>query len=104
MKPYTHWACFNCRKSFKYLQQAARLCTKCGEEMRDMGYYFEPPRQRDKKSWSIMKLIWESGYRFQTERAKAFIKSFILMSKRPRIEDVRDRINQVRRREQTDSE
>jgi len=67
--------------------------------MRDMGIYFEPPRRRAIKAWAIMRLLAENGYGFQSEGGKSFIEHFILGSKRPRIQDVIDRI--VERKQQT---
>jgi hypothetical protein len=57
--------------------------------MWDMGVYFEPPRRQAGKPWAIVQFLAESGYKFQTEGDVAYIKTFILGAKRPRIEDVR---------------
>ena len=65
--------------------------------MTDMGIYFEPPPSRAKKAWEIMELLSRSGYRFPTEGSKAFLDSFILMSKRPTLRSVRQRIEVVRK-------
>ena len=97
MSLYTHWACFDCRKSFHYLPatKQARIghqCPDCGKAMSDMGRYFEPPRMRARKAWAIMELLSRSGYRFATEGSKAFLGSFILMTKNPTLEGVRRRI------------
>src|SRR5438128_1282380 len=92
MSLYTHWACFDCRKSFHHLpleSEAKRTCPECGKAMWDMGVYFEPPRRQARKSWAIIQLLAEGGYKFQTEGDVAYIKTFILGSERPRIEDVR---------------
>jgi DNA-directed RNA polymerase subunit RPC12/RpoP len=91
---YTHWACFDCRKSFHNLpleSKAKRKCPECGKTMWDMGVYFEPPRHQARKSWAIAQLLAESGYQFQTEGSVAYIKTFILGAS-PRIEDVRRNI------------
>jgi hypothetical protein len=102
MSLYTHWACFDCRKSFHKLppsgsESEARGCPECSKEMCDMGVYFEPPRKQAKKSWELARLLGESGYKFQTEGSVAYIKAFILGSKRPRIDDVRLNIESDRR-------
>ncbi|NEO85459.1 MAG: hypothetical protein F6J87_14610 [Spirulina sp. SIO3F2] len=95
MSLYTNWVCFNCRKRFRALPLnktdaiAERLCPECGRAMCDMGVYFEPPGKRAKKSWQIVQLLAENGYRFRTEGSVAYIKTFILCSKRPRLEDVK---------------
>jgi hypothetical protein len=57
--------------------------------MSDMGVYFEPPRRQAKKSWAIVELLAQSGYKFQTEGGVAYIKTFILGAECPRIEDVK---------------
>lgn len=69
MSLYTHWACFDCRKSFHYLPPAKggmngkRKCPECRKDMRDMGVYFEPPPSRAKKRWPIMELLSRSQKR-----------------------------------------
>lgn len=101
MSLYTHWACFDCRKSFHNLPQSqneiglieSRKCPDCEKSMHDMGIYFEPPRRQAKKQWSVMKLLAESGYRFQTEGSKAFIVHYILCSKNSSLKEVQNRIN-----------
>ena len=71
-----------------------RFCPDCGEQMRDMGIYFEPPRKQARKAWAIMRLLADNGYSFQREGDKSFIEHFILESKRPRIQDVVKKIEQ----------
>ena len=89
---YTHWVCFDCRKSFHNLpardttgrtESPKRKCPECGEEMRDMGVYFEPPRRQAKKAWAVARLLAENGYRFQTEGAVDYIRAYIMGGKRP---------------------
>ena len=42
----THWACFDCRKSFaKEGSETLRKCSDCARPMTDMGPYFELPRK-----------------------------------------------------------
>jgi DNA-directed RNA polymerase subunit RPC12/RpoP len=100
MSLYTHWACFECRKSFHNTplpdseKRNGRRCPDCGEQMRDMGIYFEPPRRQARKAWAIMRLLAESGYSFQREGDKSYIEHFILESKRPRTQDVIKKIEQ----------
>jgi hypothetical protein len=106
MSLYTHWACFDCRKSFHHLpaekarSRAQRKCSECGEAMRDMGVYFEPPPRRAKRAWAVMELLSRSGYRFQTEGSKAFIDTFILTTKRPTLEGVRRGIELRKQRDE----
>ena len=99
MAKFTHWVCFECRKSFGNFPNAeqSRKCLECKKLMADMGIYFEPPRRQAKKAWAVMQLLAENGYKFQTEGNKAFIEWEILASKRPRIEDVKQRIEQDKR-------
>ena len=66
--------------------------------MRDMGIYFEPPRRQARKAWAIMRLLAENGYTFQSEGGKALIERFLLGTKRPRIQDVVERIEQEKQR------
>src|SRR5262245_33654904 len=104
MSLYTHWACFDCRKSFHNVPSLEpeegknRRCPDCGKQMLDMGIYFEPPRRQARKAWAIMRLLAENGYTFQSEGSKAFISGFLLETKRPRIQDVVERIEQEKQR------
>ncbi len=95
---FTHWACFDCRKSFsKETSASARKCPECANRMTDMGAYFEPPRKLSKKRWEIMKILAEHGYRFNTKDSKIFIESRILQVKNPRPIDVIERIEALKR-------
>jgi hypothetical protein len=90
---YTHWACFDCRKSFAKDESAtARKCPECAKEMTDMGAYFEPPRKLNARRWQVMKTLAEHGYRFGTKDAKVFIQNRLLQVKNPRLADVVERI------------
>ena len=89
----THWACFDCRKSFsKELNETPRKCPECARPMTDMGAYFEPPRKLNKKRWAVMKVLADYGYKFQSEDSKYYIQSRILQAKNPRVADVIERI------------
>ena len=96
MSRYTHWACFNCRKSFQYPPRAkvqvARKCAECEGTLEDMGVYFEPPGKRAKKAWQIMELLWMNGYRFASEGSKAYVDAFILKGAGNRVDEIRRRI------------
>ena len=105
MSLYTHWACFDCRKSFHYPPAtketlANRKCPECQKTMCDMGIYFEPPSSRARKAWAIMELLSRSGYRFPTEGSKAYIESFILTTKRPTLEGVQRRIEILKQQDE----
>lgn len=113
MSLYTHWVCFDCRKSFHRPpvgeEELERKCPECQKAMIDMGIYFEPPRRQAKRAWEIVRLLSENGYRFQDEGDKAYIDTFILggwdnrikavsefpkkpYNKRPRKEEIRQGI------------
>ncbi len=91
---FTHWACFDCRKSFakEPLSEGARKCPECAKPMIDMGAYFEPPRKLNKKRWAVMKILADYGYKFQSEESKFYIQGRILQAKNPRAADVIERI------------
>ncbi len=96
---YTHWACFECRKSFsKEASDIPRKCPECAQPMIDMGPYFEPPRKAAVKRWHVMKVLADNGLRFNSKDAKVFIKDRILMVKNPRVADVVERIENERYR------
>ena len=97
---YTHWACFDCRKSFSKDESATpRKCPECAELMTDMGAFFEPPRKLNAKRWQVMKVLAEYGYRFTTRDAKVFIQTRILQAKNPRVADVIERIEELKRKQ-----
>ena len=97
---FTHWACFDCRKSFakEPLDEGARKCPECAKLMIDMGAYFEPPRKLSKKRWAVMKILADYGYKFQSEESKIWIQNRILQIKNPRAADVIERIELEKRR------
>ncbi len=101
---FTHWACFDCRKSFaKDESDAPRKCPECAKLMIDMGAYFEPPRKLNKKRWEVMKVLADYGYKFNTEDSKIYIQNRILQVKNPRVTDVIDRIKLEKQRKQKES-
>ncbi len=90
---YTHWTCFDCRKSFsKDKSDAPRKCPECAKPMTDMGAYFEPPRKLNKKRWAVMKVLADYGYKFNTKDSRIYIQNRILQAKSPRLADVIERI------------
>jgi hypothetical protein len=96
---FTHWACFNCRKSFaKDVSAEPRKCPECTNAMIDMGPFFEPPRKLNKKRWALMKLLADHGYRFNTRDRKLVIENRILQVKNPRFADVIERIEEETRK------
>ncbi len=97
----THWACFNCRKSFaKEASESPRKCPECAKAMIDMGAYFEPPRRLSEKRWAVMKVLADYGYRFNTKDSKIYIQNRILQAKNPRLADVIERIELEKQRKQ----
>ena len=96
---YTHWACFDCRKSFsKELSETPRKCPHCTLPMTDMGPYFEPPRKAAVKRWQVIKVVADAGFRFNSKDAKTFIENRILVVKNPRLADVMERMEEERGR------
>lgn len=96
---FTHWACFECRKSFaKEMSATPRKCPQCARPMTDMGAYFEPPRKLNKKRWEVMKVLADNEFRFNTKDSKIFIQNRILQAKNPRIADVVERIESEKSR------
>lgn len=97
---FTHWACFDCRKSFakEPLNEGARKCPECAKEMIDMGAYFAPPRKLNKKRWAVMKVLADYGCKFNTKAAQIYIQNRILQAKNPRVADVIERAELERQR------
>lgn len=91
---FTHWTCFDCRKSFakEPLTEGARKCPECAQPMTDMGAYFEPPRKLNVKRWTVMKVLADYGYKFNTKDSQIYIQNRILQAKNPRVADVIERI------------
>jgi hypothetical protein len=101
---FTHWACFDCRKSFaKEASETSRKCPECAKPMTDMGAYFEPPRRLSIKRWAVMKVLAEYDYRFNTKDSQIYIQNRILQVKNPRVVDVVERIKLEKQRKQKES-
>jgi hypothetical protein len=101
---FTHWACFDCRKSFaKDESGMPRKCPECAKPMIDMGAYFEPPRRLSRKRWEVMKILADYDYKFNTKDSKVFIQNRILQAKNPRVADVIERIELEKQRKQKES-
>ncbi len=97
---FTHWACFDCRKSFAKDESAnARKCPECAKSMTDMGAFFEPPRKLNKKRWEVMKVLADYDYKFNTKDSFVYIQNRILQAKNPRISNVIERIELEKQRE-----
>jgi len=97
---FTHWACFDCRKSFAKEESAsARKCPECAKLMTDMGAFFEPPRKLNVKRWAVMKVLADAGYRFNTKDSQIYIQNRILQAKNPRVADVIERIKEHKQKQ-----
>lgn len=77
-----HFACFACRKTFKYwqwepcdeiafntkqrLDHVPReiICPDCAKPMIDMGLDFKAPRKTDVTAWQILELLAQNGFTF----------------------------------------
>ena len=98
---FTHWACFDCRKSFAKDESAApRKCPECARPMTDMGAFFEPPRKLNKKRWAVMKVLADANYRFNTKETFVYIQNRILQAKNPRVAAVIERIKLEKQQKQ----
>jgi DNA-directed RNA polymerase subunit RPC12/RpoP len=63
----SHYACFNCRKSFKQdplNESLPHTCAECSAELHDMGRNFRPPRKSDKNAWEVARRLYGAGFRF----------------------------------------
>lgn len=79
-----HFACFDCRKAFKYWQstevdrktfegrQKRRhiprqiVCPECSQPMVDMGLDFKAPPSSDTHAWRILAALYEHGFTFHS--------------------------------------
>ena len=79
-----HFACFDCRKTFKYWQweetdevtfysrQKLRhvpreiVCPECSKPMADMGLDFKSPPMNDIQAWEILRALYEHGFTFHS--------------------------------------
>jgi hypothetical protein len=79
-----HFACFECRKAFKYWQWGVTsekefnhkqqlkyvpreiTCPDCKKPMVDMGLDFKAPPKNDADAWEIMRALSEHGFDFHS--------------------------------------
>jgi hypothetical protein len=71
-----HFACFECRKTFKRRLAAdvegttdftiAAKCPQCGNLMADMGLDFESPQMNDLKAWKYIETLFIVGITFHS--------------------------------------
>jgi hypothetical protein len=59
------FACFGCRKSFKYPPRAeGRFCPQCRKPLEMLSRKFSAPRSRDFMQWQKVELLVSHGFRF----------------------------------------
>jgi len=72
-----HYACFNCRKTFKRRlmwdirrddksEETPGKCPQCQQPMVNIGKDFEAPKQTDIKAWSHIKTLYTVGITFHS--------------------------------------
>lgn len=72
-----HYACFNCRKTFKRkllwdineddkAKEIEAKCPQCDQLMADMGLDFASPKKNDTKQWSHIKDLYSVGITFHS--------------------------------------
>ncbi|RYY33419.1 MAG: hypothetical protein EOP46_16490 [Sphingobacteriaceae bacterium] len=71
-----HYACFNCRKTFKRRlwidirkgdeNEKEAKCPECAQLMANMGKDFESPKKDDVKAWAHIKNLYSVGIAFQS--------------------------------------
>lgn len=77
-----HFACFNCRKAYKwsyttagclyykaemleyYLRARKVVCPQCAKPMVAMGKNFKAPKQTNKKQWEKVRLLYQNGFAY----------------------------------------
>lgn len=62
--------CLKCRTSYSkgndYENQTESNCPHCSTKMILVNQKFKPPKKSDTKSWKMVKLLVENGFKFQT--------------------------------------
>src|ERR1044072_9069409 len=59
------FACFGCRKSFKYPPRSeGRLCPQCRKPLEMLSRKFAAPKSRDLAQWQKIELLVAHGFRF----------------------------------------
>lgn len=75
-----HYACFDCRKTFKRRllwdvnrdkvinneEERPSKCPECGQLMANMGKDFESPKKQDLITWSHIKSLYQVGITFHS--------------------------------------
>lgn len=72
--PYkSHYACFNCRKSFKFrfendvveTKERNFLCPNCQNQTVSMGWCLEIPRQQNVRQWKRLEILAKNKIYFR---------------------------------------
>ena len=77
IKYKSHYACFECRKTFKRrllcdiedkdgLESNEAKCPQCGNLMANMGKDFEAPKKSDVKEWEHIRRLYSVGITFHS--------------------------------------
>ena len=63
-----HFACFECRKSFKKKHWLAirSVCPECAGKLQSMGPDFKAPKRNDIEQWQKVKLLADNGIYFHS--------------------------------------
>jgi DNA-directed RNA polymerase subunit RPC12/RpoP len=75
--PYKqHYACFDCRKSFKWPMDARQeppagtpesvKCPQCGKSMNSMGMDFQAPPRNDERQWEKVRILFAHGFAYHS--------------------------------------
>jgi len=75
--PYKqHYACFDCRKGFKWPQDEhwyppadspeSVKCPQCGKPMASMGLDFQVPPQKDTRQWEKVRILFAHGFAYHS--------------------------------------
>jgi hypothetical protein len=46
------------------------VCPQCAKPMIEMGAYFEPPKQSNRRMWELLEALALTGFRFHTEDSR----------------------------------
>lgn len=60
----THWLCLDCRAAWKsrYARASSSHCPQCGQLGMKVSHGFRPPKQRDKKGWARVEVMFDKNW------------------------------------------
>jgi len=61
-----HWACFVCRKAFKYSHGLQQKCPECSRQMVAMGLDFKVPPRNSVVQWRKVELLHLANIHFHS--------------------------------------